>query len=129
ALKPRVSSLSTTVELLTAIMNDIGQDQVFSYQLESLASRGDVLIAISSSGASPNIVHALRKAREMQLTTIAFTGFCGGDAAKLADVSLHVTAQNYGVIEDMHQSIMHMLAQYLRQGHLLEPTSIGSLKF
>jgi D-sedoheptulose 7-phosphate isomerase len=128
-LKPKVNSLSATVELITAIVNDIGPEQMFAHQLSSMASPGDVLIAISSSGASPNIIRALETARAMKLKTIAMTGFSGGDAAKLADISLHVDAQNYGVVEDVHQSLMHILAQYLRHSHLEDSSSLGSVKF
>jgi phosphoheptose isomerase len=128
-LRPKVSSLSATVELITAIVNDIGSDEMFSYQLESMASAGDVLIAISSSGASPNIVKAIRTAKALGLTTIAMTGFQGGDALKEADLKLHVEAENYGVVEDVHQSLMHILAQYLRHSHLRDPSILGSVKF
>ena len=128
-LKPKVNSLSATVELITAIVNDIGAEEMFAHQLASMASPGDVLIAISSSGASPNIVRALETARAMKLKTIAMTGFSGGEAAQLADISLHVGAQNYGVVEDVHQSLMHILAQYLRHSHLEDPSSLGSVKF
>ena len=128
-LKPRVNSLSSAVELITAIVNDIGYEDMFSYQLSSLASAGDVLIAISSSGTSPNIVKALSVAREMKLKTIAMTGFGGGQSAEIADISLHVDEQNYGVVEDVHQSLMHILAQYLRHSHLQDPSVLGTLKF
>jgi len=128
-LKPKVNSLSSAVELITAIVNDIGPEEMFSFQLTSMASEGDVLIAISSSGASPNIIKALHTAREMKMATIAMTGFAGGESARLADVSLHVDAENYGVVEDVHQSLMHILAQYLRQSHLTDPSLLGTLKF
>jgi len=129
ALKPKVQSLSATIELMTAIVNDIGPDEMFSFQLESLGEPGDVLIAISSSGASPNIIRALQWAKDNGLSTIAMTGFSGGEAAKLADISLHVPMENYGVIEDMHQSFMHILAQYLRHSHLTDPATLGVVKF
>lgn len=128
-LKPKVNSLSSAVELITAIVNDVGPEEMFSFQLTSMASEGDVLIAISSSGASPNIIKALNTAREMKMATIAMTGFSGGDSVRLADVSLHVDAENYGVVEDVHQSLMHILAQYLRQSHLTDPSLLGTLKF
>jgi D-sedoheptulose 7-phosphate isomerase len=115
ALHPRVVSLSATIELITAIANDIAYDEVFAYQLRSLAQPGDVLISISSSGNSENIVRAVRWARANGVATIAFTGFDGGRSAVLADVNLHVRAANYGVVEDIHQSLMHILSQYLRQ--------------
>jgi D-sedoheptulose 7-phosphate isomerase len=128
-LRPRVQSLSTPVELVTAIANDIGVEQIFSYPLESLAGPGDVLIAISSSGNSPNIKRVLESARSLGVETIAMTGFGGGVAAQLADINLHVRCDNYGIVEDVHQSLMHILAQFLRQSHLEEPASIQSLKF
>lgn len=128
-LRPRVQSLSATVETITAIGNDIGYGDIFSFQLDSLATSGDVLVAISSSGQSPNIINALNQARKMGVATIAMTGFDGGDAARLADVSLHVASQNYGVVEDVHQSLMHILAQYLRHSHLEEGAVLGQIKF
>jgi phosphoheptose isomerase len=117
-LRPRVVSLSTSLELITAIANDISFDDVFAYQLHSQASAGDVLIAISSSGRSPNIVRALTWARDHDLGTIALTGFGGGEAREIADVSVHVDGSNYGVVEDLHQAVMHALAQYLRQSRM-----------
>lgn len=128
-LRPRVHSLSTTVETITAIGNDIGYEAIFAFQLESLGQPGDALVAISSSGDSPNVIKALTVARDAGLSTIAMTGFSGGRAAALADVNLHVDAQNYGVVEDVHQSLMHILAQYLRHAHLQDGASLGSLKF
>jgi D-sedoheptulose 7-phosphate isomerase/D-glycero-D-manno-heptose 1,7-bisphosphate phosphatase len=117
-LAPRVVSLSTNVELLTAIANDLGYADVFSYQLQSQSEPGDVLIAISSSGRSPNIVQALTWARDHGLRTIALTGFGGGDARTVAEVSIHVEASNYGIVEDLHQTVMHALAQYIRQSRM-----------
>ena len=117
-LAPQVLSLSTNVELLTAIANDLGYEKVFVYQLQSQARPGDVLIAVSSSGQSPNIVHALNWARDHGLRTIAITGFGGGEARAAAEVAIHVDSTNYGVVEDLHQSVMHALAQYIRQSRM-----------
>ena len=117
-LAPRVVSLSTNVELLTAIANDLGYENVFSHQLQSQARSGDVLIAVSSSGRSANIVSAVTWARDHGLRTIALTGFGGGDARKAADVAIHVDSANYGIVEDMHQAVMHALAQYIRQSRM-----------
>jgi len=119
-LAPRVVSLSTTVEMITAIANDISYDEVFVYQLRSLAQPGDALITISSSGDSENIVRAALWAKQNGIPVIAMTGFSGGRSAKVADVNLHVAADNYGVIEDVHQSLMHILAQHIRQAHMDE---------
>ena len=117
-LTTRVFSLSTNIELFSAIGNDHGYDMVFEYQLQSLARTGDVLIAISSSGRSPNIVRALDWANRNGMQTIALTGFSGGAARELASVSVHVHSDNYGIIEDAHQACMHLLAQYVRQSRM-----------
>ena len=121
-LSPQVMSLSTNVELLTAIANDTGYENVFVYQLQSQSAPGDVLVAVSSSGCSPNIVRALTWAREAGLHTIAITGFDGGTARSDAEVSIHVDCTNYGIVEDLHQAIMHALAQYIRQSRMSADT-------
>lgn len=120
-LTPRVVSLSSNIELITAISNDIGYEDVFSYQLQSQAETGDVLIAISSSGRSPNIVRALSWARDNGLRTIALTGFGGGAARAVAEVGIHVDCTNYGIVEDLHQAAMHAMAQYIRQSRMTVP--------
>ncbi|MGQ9369008.1 SIS domain-containing protein [Azospirillum sp. ST 5-10] len=118
ALTPRIVSLSTQVELITAIANDIDYAEIFRYQLSSLARPEDALIAVSSSGDSENVVRALTWAMENGMPTIAMTGFGGGRAARLADVGLHVPCHNYGIVEDAHHALMHVLAQFLRQAHM-----------
>ena len=117
-LRPRVVSLSATVELVTAIANDMAYSEVFAYQLKNAARPGDVLITISSSGDSENIVRALDWAGNNGMTTIALSGFSGGRSSQMADISLHVAAENYGVVEDVHQSLIHILAQYVRMSEL-----------
>lgn len=117
-LLPRVVSLSNNAELLTAIANDMAYEEIFTYQLQSQATAGDVLFAISSSGRSANIVRALTWAREHSLRTIALTGFDGGAAKTIADVAVHVNGTNYGIVEDLHQAVMHLLAQYIRQSRM-----------
>lgn len=128
-INPRVITLSSATELITAIANDIGVEEIFAYPLRSLGQKDDILIAISSSGQSSNIVNAIETAKALQMRVIALTGFSGGRSSKLADVSIHVDANNYGVVEDVHQSIMHILAQYLKQAHYADPTALGSVPF
>ena len=128
ALHPRVVSLSSNVEIITAIANDISYEDVFSLQLQLQARPGDVLIAISSSGRSPNIVQALRWARENSLRTISLTGFDGGPARATAEVAIHVDCANYGIIEDLHQAVMHSLAQYIRHSQM-SPDAVSSSTF
>jgi phosphoheptose isomerase len=127
-LCPRVMSLSVNVEVLTAIANDHAYDDVFTHQLRSQSRPGDVLVAVSSSGRSANIVTALSWARDHGLQTISLTGFDGGAARSIADVAIHVNSTNYGVIEDLHQAIMHTLAQYIRQSRMT-PDAISSSVF
>ena len=127
-LKPRVISLAANVELMTAIANDISYAEVFVYQLRTLARPGDVLVSISSSGDSDNIVRAVEWAKANGIATLAMTGFKGGRSAALADVSLHVEAGNYGIIEDAHQALMHVLAQFIRQDRM-DPSLIGLRRF
>ncbi len=127
-LTPQVLSLSTNVELLTAIANDIGYENVFVYQLQSQSGPGDVLMAVSSSGRSANIVRAIEWARDHGLRTIAITGFDGGAARAAAEVSLHVECTNYGIVEDLHQAIMHALAQYVRHSRMT-PDAISTNVF
>jgi phosphoheptose isomerase len=115
ASRPRVRSLSANVAILTAIGNDISFDEIFVYQLRTLARKDDVLITVSASGNSENIVRAVAWAREAGVKTVAMTGFDGGRSAALADINLHVPAANYGIVEDLHQSLMHILSQFLRQ--------------
>jgi len=117
-LHTRVTSLSSNMEILSAIANDIGYEAVFEFQLQSLARPGDVLVVVSSSGRSPNIVRALEWATAHEMHTIALTGFEGGPARALANVSVHVDCTNYGVVEDAHQACMHLLAQYVRQSRM-----------
>jgi phosphoheptose isomerase len=121
-LRPRATSLSNNVELLTAIANDLAYEDVFEFQLQSQASPGDVLVAISSSGRSANIVRALTWARGNGLHTIAITGFEGGQARILADAAIHFECTNYGIVEDLHQAVMHALAQYIRQSRMTAET-------
>jgi D-sedoheptulose 7-phosphate isomerase/D-glycero-D-manno-heptose 1,7-bisphosphate phosphatase len=126
-LVPRVVSLSHSVELITAIANDMAYEDIFVYQLQSQSGPGDVLIVVSSSGRSANIVRALTWARDHDIRTIALTGFGGGDAKTVAEVAIHVDSTNYGVVEDLHQAIMHALAQYIRQSRMTADAILSSV--
>lgn len=109
-------SLCASPEILTAAGNDDGYENVFSVQLEMLARNGDTLVTISSSGKSPNIARALEYAGTHGIRTISLTGFTGGQARELADVSVHVEAEvhDYGVVETAHQAILHAFASYVK---------------
>ena len=117
-LKPKIISLSSNVEIITAIGNDMDFNKIFSYQLENLISKEDILLVISSSGNSPNIIEAIKEAKKIKAKVISFTGFKGGYAKIKSDLSLHVNANNYGLSEDSHHMIMHILCQFIRQKFL-----------
>lgn len=105
-------SLCDNSGLITAISNDFGFENIFSRQLSNLATYGDILIVISASGNSKNILDVLAWAKYSQVKTIALTGFDGGDASKMADISIHIPTEigDYGVVEDIHLIICHFLS-------------------
>ena len=110
----KVVSLSSNVPVLTAIANDIGYKDTLSYQLQGyLENKQGLVILISSSGNSPNILEACKMSQFLGAQVIGMTGFDGGDLKLQADVNLHVPIHNYGVVEDCHQSLMHLMAQYI----------------
>jgi D-sedoheptulose 7-phosphate isomerase len=109
----RVIALTDNVSLMTAWANDAGYERVFSEPLRNLAQRGDVLIAISASGNSPNIIAAVEAAQQIGATVIGLAGFGGGKLAKLADVSFVVPSDAYGPVEDAHMILDHILTGYL----------------
>lgn len=110
---PNVVSLSTNVPMITAIANDMDYASIFSEQLKYVKNEG-VLVAISSSGNSPNIVKAIVEANAKKMVTIAFTGFDGGLAHQIANIGINVPINNYGVVEDVHQMLMHVMSQTFR---------------
>jgi len=112
--KPRIFSL-TSGPIITATANDIGYEEIFSLQLDMMANVNDILIVVSASGNSPNIVKAVEKAINMNMVVIAFTGFDGGKISSLANIVLHTNEHNYGIVEDTHQAIMHVIAQQIRE--------------
>jgi phosphoheptose isomerase len=106
-------SLTSNISLYSAIANDYGFEHVFDTQLDFFGQSGDVLIAISSSGNSPNVINAVERAKQLGMFVAGFTGFSGGKLAELADASVHVATDNYGIVEDAHQAVMHIIAQYI----------------
>jgi D-sedoheptulose 7-phosphate isomerase len=122
----RATSLTDNLALISAWANDVGFEDVFLGQLRAHLRSGDVVVAISASGNSPNVVRAARFAREAGATTIALTGFGGGTLSKLADVGLVVDSNHYGVVEDVHLEVGHIICYYFRE-RILEslPAEVG----
>jgi D-sedoheptulose 7-phosphate isomerase len=103
-------ALSTDTSCLTSIGNDRGFDETFSRQVEALGHPGDVAIALTTSGRSPNVLEALKAARKRGLVTVALTGEGGGMAAPLADYLLDVPSRRTPRIQEAHLFILHALA-------------------
>lgn len=111
----RVVSLSESSASITATGNDFAFDAIFSRQLQSLAVEGDLLVVISASGNSANLVGLVEEARGMGVQIVAITGFDGGQLAQLAELSVHVPTAvgDYGVAEDLHLMIGHIVKEVL----------------
>ena len=108
-------ALTTDTSALSAIGNDFGFDHLFSRQIEALGRKGDVVIGISTSGTSPNVIKALKQAREQGIVTIGFTGATGGDMVELCDVILRVPSKTTARIQEMHITLGQMLCGALEQ--------------
>jgi D-sedoheptulose 7-phosphate isomerase len=111
----RTFALTDNVPLLTAWANDTDYSRVFAEQLTALVEPGDVVIAISASGTSPNIVTGLKAAATAGARTIGLFGFNGGSAYRLVDVAIHVRSNDYGLVESAHLGIAHALTAAIRR--------------
>lgn len=112
--KLRAISLCDNYGVTTALGNDIDYDQTFEYPLSAYGRRGDLAIAISGSGNSPNVVNACQWAKDNGLLLASLTGFDGGKIAALADIHINIPSDNYGLIEDLHLSVNHVICQALK---------------
>ncbi len=111
----RVMSLTDNVGWITALGNDLGYEHIFAEQLRNLVRPGDLVIVITGSGNSANILHGARVARELGATIFGLLGFDGGLVRPLLDDYLLVNSNNYGHIEDLHLVINHIVVAYFRQ--------------
>jgi D-sedoheptulose 7-phosphate isomerase len=105
----KVISLADSTPLITAWANDTSYERVFVEQIESLLDPGDVVIAISGSGNSPNVLRAVEKANEMGAVTIGWSGFAGGKLAQIAQKSIVVASDNMQRVEDVHLILGHLV--------------------
>ncbi|MFO7830760.1 MAG: D-sedoheptulose 7-phosphate isomerase [Desulfuromonadaceae bacterium] len=108
-------SLATDTSILTAIANDFGYDEVFKRQVEALANPGDVVIGISTSGNSSNVVAALDVARQEDCKIVTLSGRDGGRMAAYADLNLNVAVNETPRIQEVHLSIIHILCDLVEQ--------------
>ena len=110
----RAFALTDNTPLLTAWANDRAFDWAFGEQIEALVEPGDVVVAISASGNSPNVVNGLLAARGRGARTIGLLGFTGGAARDCVDIAVHVPCHDYGLVEDAHAAIGHAITAAIR---------------
>ncbi len=123
-----ISRVPATAEELTAWANDVGYDMVFAGPLEAVLEDTDVVIAISSSGNSPNIIKAVEVAKKHKVPVIGLSGFDGGKLNQLADVKILIPTPKgeYELVESTHDTIMHLMTKYFKEyfDHLVEKSQI-----
>lgn len=108
-------SLTDNIALVTALANDIDYSYIFKEQLVGLLKEGDVVIGISASGNSSNVLKAIEYARQNGATTIGFVGFGGGRLKELAHKSIVLSSKDYGQVEDIHLSLAHIISYLVRE--------------
>lgn len=111
----RAISLTDNLSLFSALANDIGYEEVFSQQLRNLIQPGDIVIGISASGNSPNVLSALKLARQCHATTIGFVGFDGGKIFALSDYVVHFQEKNYQRCEDAFSVFQHLITSFVAE--------------
>jgi D-sedoheptulose 7-phosphate isomerase len=111
----KISALPANVSVLTCLANDIGYDAIFAAQLATEAEPDDVLIVLSGSGNSPNIIKALEQAKASKMKSFALLGYSGGACKELADVVLHFRFDDMQIVEDLQLIVGHMILQALCQ--------------
>ncbi len=109
-------ALTTDTSALTAIANDYGFERVFARQIEAFGAPGDVAVAISTSGTSPNVVEGLKMAAERGMTTVALTGRDGGEAGALADIHLNVPHEVTARVQEAHTVLLHVICELVEAG-------------
>jgi len=115
--KPRLraTSLTDNVALITALANDIDYDSIFYEQLVGQLNEGDVVIGISASGNSPNVLKAIEFARNNGAVTIGFIGFGGGKLKQLVHKCVVLSSREYGQVEDVHLSLAHIISYMIKE--------------
>ena len=112
--RPKIISLSSNISVLTALGNDFCYAEVFSQQLKNLMDDGDIVLLISASGNSPNIIEAAKFAKSRKGKVIGFSGFNGGKLKKLSDINVNIQSTSYEQIEDLHMMLTHIIVCYFK---------------
>ena len=111
----RIIALTDSISTITAYANDVGYEVVFAEQLRNLAQPGDVLVTISGSGTSPNIIRAIEAAQGIGLDIVSLTGFEGGVSGPMSDIHINVPSDHMGRIEDVHMALCHSAAFFFME--------------
>lgn len=111
---PQVYSLSNSIELITAISNDMKYENIFDFQLENYGNKGDIIFIFSCSGTSKNILNLIKKANSKKIDTIFITGFLKKKLKHKVKYHYNLDCMNYGITEDMFSSFMHLISQWIR---------------
>lgn len=114
-LRIRATSITDNMAMVTSLANDVGYEDIFREQLVDQINEGDVVIGISASGNSPNVLKAIEYAREQGAVTIALTGFDGGKLKNLVDKAIIVSSWDYGQVEDVHLSLGHIITYAVKE--------------
>lgn len=122
----RAIGLTDNMEIFSAYANDEGYENVFSQQLTNLIRADDIVIAISTSGNSPNVVNAVHEAQKHNATTIGFTGFDGGSLGQMVDIHIHVDSNVIEHIEDIHLMLEHMIVRVIKDQPMIGISLIGT---
>ena len=111
-------SLSDNIPLLTAYANDVSYDDIYLFQLEKIMQKRDLIIILSVSGNSSNLVKAVKYAKENNTTVISIVGDYKGKVLDYSDMSLIVNSKNYGIVEDIQLSLGHMISQNIKNSNI-----------
>lgn len=113
--KFHVKCLNDNMATVLSVANDIGYQDIFSFQLKNKVKKGDLVIGISGSGNSQNVVEALKYAKEKGAVTIGWVGFDGGKVSEISDITFHVPVNDMQLVEDMHMVLTHLLMSVIMQ--------------
>ena len=110
-------SLCDNVAVISALANDVGYENIFYYQLKDILTKNDIVVAISCSGNSKNIIKAVEYTKQVGATVVGFTGFNGGRLKQISDIKIHIDSSKdeFGVTEDLHLFINHIIYEYLKE--------------
>ena len=123
----RVIGLTDNMAMFSAYANDEGYENVFAQQLANLIRPGDVVIGISASGNSKNVINAMEEAQKHSVTTIGFTGFDGGLLGKMVNINIHVNSNIIEHVEDIHLMLEHMMVKTIKEELQREPSIMTSI--